>query len=220
MANTNQENTELKTPLLIACGDEGVQINEGCRFAFVGAGFRLEGFREALAALKKVLKKYPSDDKQLRIVANQENAWIKEKLELNDWDEANSTMQQKIEALADQEKLLYAGELPFADPAELEHGVKGHMVRPRGIHIANKICFTLAGGEEVYNLGQYLISADWLVEADLETAKKVIATQVEFYQKLSGNNALTFIAQEAGPLGEEIAAANKAVLEKLGYKIA
>ena len=67
---------------------------------------------------------------------------------------------KKSKLLADKNDLLYAGEFPFADPEELEHGVKGHMVRPRGIHIANKICFTVAGGEEVYNLGQYLISAD------------------------------------------------------------
>ena len=220
MANINQENVEIKAPLVIACGDEGVQINEGCRFAFVGAGFRLDGFEDALKALKKTLKNYPISDKKLRIVANYENTWIKEQLDLNDWDETSASMQQKIEALADKNDLLYAGEFPFADPEELEHGVKGHMVRPRGIHIANKICFTVAGGEEVYNLGQYLISADWLAEADKETAEKVIKTQVDFYQKLSGNNPLTFIIQEEGPLGAEVAAANRKILESLGYKIA
>ena len=220
MANTNQENAEIKAPLVIACGDEGVQINEGCRFAFVGAGFRLEGFEDALKALKKTLKNYPISDKNLRVVANYENTWIKEQLDLNDWDEASASMQQKIEALADKNGLLYAGELPFADPEELAHDVKGHMVRPRGIHIANKICFTVAGGEEVYNLGQYLISADWLVEADKKTVEKVIKTQVDFYQKLAGNNSLTFIVQEEGPLGKDIAEKNKKILKSLGYKIA
>lgn len=220
MANTNQEQAEIKAPLVIACGDEGVQINEGCRFAFVGAGFRLEGFADALKALKKTLKNYPTKDKKLRVVANYENAWIKEQLDLNDWDEASASMQQKVEALADKNGLLYSGELPFADPEELEHGVKGHMVRPKGIHIANKICFTVAGGEEVYNLGQYLISADWLVEADQETAKQVIGAQVEFYQKLAKGMPLSFIVQDEGPLGEEVADANKKVLKSLGYEIA
>jgi hypothetical protein len=220
MANTNQENAEIKAPLVIACGDEGVQINEGCRFAFAGAGFRLDGFEDALKALKKTLKNYPADDNKLRIVANYENAWIKEQLDLNDWDETSASMQQKVEALADKNGLLYSGELPFADPEELDHGVKGHMVRPQGIHIANKICFTVAGGEEVYNLGQYLISADWLAEADKETAEKVIKAQVEFYQKLAKGMPLSFIIQENGPLGEKVAAANKKVLQSLGYEIA
>ena len=162
----NQENNFTKAPLVIACGDEGVQINVGRRLAFVGAGLKLEGFSQVLSAVRKMLASYQDmPDRDLRIVASEENAYVKEILDLNDFDEANASMQQHLQILADKENLLYSGILPFADPLELEHGIKGHMVRPRNIHIANKICFTLAGGETTYNLGQYLISADWLAFA-------------------------------------------------------
>lgn len=213
------ENLEVKAPLIIACGDEGVQINTGCRFAFLGAGYELTGFSEALKALKKVLKQYPTDDRNLRIVASEENAYFKEKLQLNDWDETNASMQQRVAALADQEGILYSGTLPFSDPVELEHGVKGHMVRPHGIHIANKICFTLAGGETVYNLGQYLISADWLYEAPRDLAKKLILEQISFYQKLSKKDTLPLLLQLEGPLGLEVAQKNKEILLSFGLDL-
>jgi hypothetical protein len=214
------EQSEVKAPLVIACGDEGVQINTGCRFAFLGAGFQLLGFHEAIQALKKVLANYPTTDTQLRIVANEENAYFRESMHLNDWDEANASMQQRIAALADKEALLYAGILPFSDPVELEHEVKGHMVRPHDVHIANKICFTLAGGESTYNLGQYLISADWLLQAkDQALAKETLQTQVDFYCRLAKKAQLPMVLQMEGPLGEAVAAENLKLLSAMGFAV-
>jgi len=211
-----QENISPAMPWVIACGDEGVQINFGRRLAFLGAGLKLENFDKVLVAVRKMMDKCNVTDRQLRLVANEENAYIKEALELNDFEEANASMQQYLQVLADKEKMLYAGILPFADPLELKHDIKGHMVRPRNIHIANKICFTLAGGETTYNLGQYLISADWLAFADEALAKKTLATQVSFYEKLA-KRPLKLVIEEAGNLPVEVVEQNKAILSRLGY---
>lgn len=197
---------------VITCADEGVQINEGIRLGFAGAGLELDGFSDATKILKKLLKK------DLCHAASAECDWIKKKLDLNEWEEVDAMAQQKIQSLSDKEKLLYAGFLPFADPQELNHGIKGHMVRPKGVHLANKICFTLGGGEQVYNLGQYLISADWVSEAKKDVAEVCIKQQVDFFQSL-GKTELKFVYQINGVLGEEIAEKNKAVLEKMGYQM-
>lgn len=196
---------------VITCGDEGVQVNEGTRLAVVGAGLELEGFSDIVKTLKDQL------GSDLRIAASEENAWVKEKLKLNTWEQANASGQQQIEALADREGLLYAGSLPFADPQELKHDVKGHMVRPHGIHIATKITFTLDGGEQTYHLGQFLISAEWVSQLPFKQAEQLIKTQVDHYQSLSGDNKLAFSVQQGGVLGEAVAAQNKAVLAKMGY---
>jgi hypothetical protein len=207
----------VEIPFVIACGDEGVQINFGRRLAFLGSGLKLTGFSQVLVAVRHILDLYPAvSDHRLRLVANEENTYIKEVLNLNDFDEANASMQQHLEALADKENLLYAGILPFADPLELKYGIKGHMVRPRNIHIANKICFTLAGGETTYNLGQYLISADWLAFAELALIKSVLDTQVQFYEKLA-KRPLQFVMEEQGNLPSEIVVKNKNILLSLGY---
>jgi len=126
-------------------------------------------------------------------------------------------MQQHIEALADQNGLLYAGIAPFADPRQLKHDIKGHMVRPKGIHIANNICFTLAGGEQTYHLGHYVISAEWVSSVDKELAKEFITTQVEFYKKQAKMD-LDFVFENEGDLGKEMAEKNQKVLEELGFK--
>lgn len=196
---------------VIACGDEGVQINEGTRLAFVGAGFRLDGFPDVIKTLKKLF------GNDLRIVSNEENDWLKQKLELSTWEQTTASAQQHIEALADKEELLYSGFLPFSDPKQLKHDVRGHMVRPHGIHIANKICFTVGGGEQTYNLGCYVISADWVAEADKKLVKQVIGEQIAFYEKLAGGQELKRVVEEGGELGEEVAAKNKAVLQELGF---
>lgn len=208
-----------QAPFVIACGDEGVQLNHGRRLAFLGAGLRLSGFTEVLPALQALAASYPDvADTKLRLAANEENAYIKEIYELNDFDEANASMQQHLQALADRTGLLYAGILPFADPLDLEHQVKGHMVRPKGIHIANKICLTIAGGETTYNLGQYLISADWLAFADSKIAKELLATQIAFYEKLA-KRPLPLVLEEQGDLDPKLVAANKKALSKLGYNL-
>ena len=196
---------------VITCGDEGVQINEGTRLGVVGAGYNLPEFSEIAASLKKIL------NTDIAIAASEENAWTKEQLELSTWEQADASMQQHIAALADKEGLLYSGILPFADPQELEHDIKGHMVRPRGIHIGTTITFTLDGGEQTYHLGQYLISAEWVSDVPLEVAKKAIETQVAHYKSL-GSTDLAFSVQTGGELGEELAEKNKAVLQELGYE--
>ena len=196
---------------VIACGDEGVQINQGTRLGVVGAGFRLEGFSEVVKLFKTLF------DSDLVIAASAENDWLKEKLSLSNWEQVDASSQQHIEAVADIEGLLYAGFLPFTDPKVLKGEIKGHMVRPHNVHIANKICFTLGGGEQVYNLGQYVISADWVASAPEELVKKFIGEQITFYTKLSGGKPLTTVAETAGVLGEITAQKNAAVLSKLGF---
>jgi hypothetical protein len=211
-------------PLVVADGDEGVQLNHGRRFAFLGAGFRLNHFSEIIKSLQKVINdNFPQEqqDKKLKIAASEENAWFKEKLELNDWDEANASAQQHLAALADQLKMDYVGILPFADPKELKLEVKGHMVRPHNMHLANQVCFTIAGGEEVYNLGQYLICADWLVDftnngkKNMAEAKEFLQTQLDFYQSLAGDNKLKVLVEEQGPFESKLVEKNRQILDKV-----
>jgi hypothetical protein len=195
---------------VIACGDEGVQINEGTRLAVAGSGFRMEGFSEVVTIFKELF------EAELVIASNEENEWVKQKLDLRTWEQVNASSQQHIQAVADLVGVPYAGFLPFSDPKELTGGIKGHMVRPHGVHFANKIAFTLGGGEQKYSLGSYLISADWVAQAPENLVKDVIGTQVEFYNRLAGRT-LESITETAGSLGEETAEKNKAVLQKLGF---
>lgn len=213
---THHTQSQPLAPFVIACGDEGVQLNHGRRLAFLGAGLKLPNFEQVLTALTQTLASYSDRDLSLRLAANEENAYVKEIYQLNDFDEANASMQQHLQALADRHQLLYAGILPFADPLELEHEVKGHMVRPKGVHIANKICLTIAGGETTYNLGQYLISADWVAAADDQLVKQVLDQQIAFYESLA-KRPLPLIIEEAGDLDPSLVAANKAKLEALKY---
>jgi hypothetical protein len=204
--------SDTQIPYVITCGDEGVQINTGVRLAFAGSGYELPGFHDAVKVLKKLF------GSKIRIAASQENDWIKQKMQLSDWDQTNASAQQQIEALADTEKLLYIGYLPFADPKKLKHGVKGHMVRPKKVHVANKICFTLGGGEQTYNLGCYQISADWVSSAPKKLVEQVILPQVDFYKKLSGGK-LQLIGEMGGRLGEKQAQKNLKMLQKIGLKV-
>jgi hypothetical protein len=196
---------------VITCGDEGVQINEGTRLGVLGAGFKMDGFSQVVKVLKKLLSK------NIRVVASAENEWVKNHLELDSWEQADASMQQQVEALADENGLAYAGFTPFADPKQLKHGIKGHMVRPKGIHIANNICFTLAGGEQTYHLGHYVISAEWVSSVDKKLAKEFITTQVEFYKKQAKMD-LDFVFEAEGELGADVAAKNQKVLESFGFK--
>lgn len=194
---------------VIACGDEGVQINEGTRLGVVGAGFQLEGFSDVVALMQQVF------DDEIVIAASEENDWIKEKLQLSNWEQTNASAQQHIEALADREGLTYAGNLPFADPKQLKGGIKGHMVRPHGIHIANKILLTVGGGEQNFHLGHYVVSADWVAEAPLELVKSFIGEQIAFYRKIGGAE-LPVVVENEGDLSEEQKEANTVALSKAG----
>lgn len=197
---------------VITCGDEGVQINEGTRLAIVGAGTHFEEATQIIDALKEQLG-------ELQIAASGQNDWTKQQLKLADWEQTDASMQQHVQVLAEQNGVNYAGFLPFADPKELDFDIKGHMVRPRGIHIANTACFTLDGGEQKYHLGQYLISAEWVSQVDVDLAKTAITKQLEFYTELNRGNELRLTYQTGGELGSTVAEENKAVLESFGLKI-
>lgn len=195
---------------VITCGDEGVQINEGTRLAFLGSGFRLEGFEEAVKLLKKTL------DEPIRVVSCAENNWTKQQLDLSNWEQVDASAQQHVQAIADKNDLLYAGFIPFADPKALEHDIKGHMVRPHDLHLANKIAITIGGGEQTYNLGHFLMSADWVAEADVKLVRQVLQPQIDFYTKLVKADKLPVVLEEEGPLDDAVKAANKAQLEAAG----
>lgn len=195
---------------VIACGDEGVQINEGIRLGFVGAGFKVPGFSQVVPLLQEL---FGSD---LRIAAHSECDWVKEQLDLSNWEQVEASAQQYTQSVADANALLYAGILPFSDPKQLEHEVKGHMVRPQTVHIANKIVFTLGGGEQTYNLGCYVISADWVAQADSQLVRDCLQAQIAHYQRISGKEKLEFVFELGGELGEVTAQANKAMLESVG----
>lgn len=224
-SNQSAQSTTYKVvPLVIADGDEGVQLNYGRRFAFLGAGFHLPHISQVIKILQETINNnFPEEqlDKKLKIAISEENAWIKKELKLNDWDETNASAQQYLAALADQLKIEYVGILPFADPQELKAKVKGHMVRPHNMHLANKVCFTIAGGEEVYNLGQYLISADWLADfsnngkKNMPQAKEILKTQLDFYQTLAGESKLKVLVEDQGPFNKELVEENRQVLDKI-----
>lgn len=200
------------SPYVITDGDEGVQVNIGTRFAFAGSGYGLEGFSEAVKILKKIL------DSKIRITSSQESDWIKNQLDLTDWGEINALAQKQIKLIADKEGLLYAGYLPFTDPRKLKYDIKGHMVRPKLVHVGNKICFSLGGGEQVYNLGCYRISADWVSKAPKKLVEKAILSQIKFYKKLSGMR-LNLFYELGGDLGEKMAQKNLKMLKKIGLKM-
>ncbi|MDA1079662.1 MAG: hypothetical protein O2840_03175 [bacterium] len=195
---------------VITCGDEGVQINAGTRLGIVGAGYKLEKFAEVLKYLRKSL-----GTESIRIVGSAENDWMKQVLDLDTWEQVDASTQQHIAALADEHGLLYAGFLPFADPRQLKHDIKGHMVRPKKVHVANGISFTLGGGEQTYHLGRFVISAEWIAAAPEALAKSVLETQVAFYTKIAGIK-LEHVCAEAGELDPALVKKNKKRLEKLG----
>lgn len=198
---------------VLTCGDDGVQINEGTRLGLLGAGLKLPQAEAVVTALKKT---FP--EAELSVAASAENDWVRREFKLDDYEQADATMQQQLQAMADSMELGYAGFLPFADPRQLKHGIKGHMVRPKGIHIANKICFTLGGGEQVFNLGHYVVSADWLSNASEKVAAELMRVQMDFYKELAKGRELVIVFEMGGELGEDVAKANLAVLEKLGIK--
>lgn len=204
------QDPNIPMPYVITCGDEGVQINVGRKIAVVGAGLRVEDFEKVLPFLRQTL------GDTLAIASSQENDWAKQVLDLNDWEQVNASVQQHTQAMADQLGLSYAGYLPFSDPQQLQQGVKGHMVRPHNVHIANSICFTLGGGEQTYHLGHFVISADWVAKAPTDLVRSFMQTQIDFYTKLSKLDSLIIVLEEKGDLGEEIAAANKQKLTEAG----
>ncbi len=203
MSEKNQE------VFVISDADEGVQLNAGVRLGFAGSGFHLVHFNQVVKHLKILFN-------PMVVVATAENNWIKTELKLDDWEQVNAISMQHVEALADKYDLKYAGFAPFADPKKLKYDVKGHMVRPKNVHLANKICLTLGGGEQTFNLGHFVLSADWVHLAKDKVVKDVLETQIQFYSKLVGQERLPIVYETEGALGEEIAEKNLKKLKKLG----
>ncbi len=195
---------------VIADGDEGVQLNRGRRLAILGSGFHLPHFSKVAKLLKKLF------GPKIVLTSSAENAWFKKIFDLDDWQQVDATSKQHVEALADKVGLDYAGFLPFTDPRKLKYDIKGHMVRPHDVHLASKICFTLGGGEQTYNLGHFVISADWVHLVSDKIAREFIQPQIEFYTQLIGAEKLTRVYELEGELDEKIAQKNLQKLKKLG----
>ncbi len=198
-------------PYVITCADDGVQINEGTRLGIGGCGLEIDGIEEVFEGLKTVM------EGDIAIAASQENDWTKKHLDLDSFEQADATMQQEVQMLAQKNGLNYCGFIKFTDPQEMDHGIKAHMVRPQGMHIGNQIAFTLGGGEFKYHLGYYLLSAEWVGEVDPDLAKAVLDQQIDFYRELAGSE-LPLVFEMAGDLSEEIAEKNLEIIHDLGYE--
>ncbi len=202
---------QVVNPLVITAGDEGVQLNVGTRLGFIGSGFALPGFELAVKTLKKIFRK-----RDLVLVSIQEDDWLADKLQTHN----PNLYQEKVKNVAKENKLTYAGQLDYGDPRDLEDGsTRGHLVRPPKIHVADRVIFTIGGGEQNFNLRKIVVSADYLFDLSQEEAEKIIITQIDFYRQLI-KKTLKFEIEEAGELSAEIKAQNKAVLEKILQKLA
>jgi hypothetical protein len=75
---------------------------------------------------------------------------------------------------------------------------------------------TIGGGEQTYNLGCFVVSADWVAAASDEVVANVMQTQFAFYAKLVNTESLPIELETTGALSPEIIEGNKAKLLKLG----
>lgn len=196
---------------MITCGDEGVQINEGTRFGVLGAGVELEGGEVVLKHLKSLY----GDD--ISLASSGQDDWIKKAFKLDEWDQVDATFQQQLEALSDKTEVPYAGFLGFNDPRKLKHNIKGHMVRPKGVHIGNGVSLTLGGGEQTFHLGRFVISCEWAHLEKPAFVKDFVGTQIAFYASLVGKKTLDITIEEEGKLPDEVKKKNKVVLKKAGF---
>lgn len=202
-----EKNNESISPLVLASCDEGLQLNEGFRLGFVGAGLGVDNFDQVLKALKKVLQV-----EKLNIVSSQDDDFhIKRVPNIK---KQHVFIKDKFDFFAGKYNLDYVGHLDFKEPQNLKNGVKGHMVRPVGIHVAQNICFTLGGGERTYDLGNFVFSAEWVSLVDYDLAKEVMIKQIEFVKKLAFGK-LNFIFQQEGDLSEDLVEKNKKIMEKI-----
>ncbi len=197
---------EVKAPMVITSGDEGVQLNNGIRLGFLGSGFNLPNFDQAVAILKKI-----NHEDGLVLASVQEDDWLAEELQTHN----PNLYQENIGKWAKKHKLTYVGQLDYGDPRDLDDGVtRGHIVRPPKIHVADRLIFTIGGGEQNYNLRKVVISADYLFGLTEEEGKEIIMTQVDFYKKIL-KKELKIEIEEEGELSDDAKAANKAALEKI-----
>ena len=194
---------------IISSSDEGVQLNVGTRLGFLGSGYQLPHFETAV----KILKKYFAKD--LKIASNQEDDWLLDKLESKNPNLYRST----IETLGKKNKLDYIGQLDFGDPRLMDDEIsKGHLVRPPKVHIGDTICFTCGGGEQTFNLRNFVVSADFASQMPAKALKALLTTQIDFCTKLIGHTP-NFTWELDGELGKDLATKNqtavKAVLPEL-----
>jgi hypothetical protein len=154
--------------------------------------------------------------RELFIFANEENDCVKQLLELPDWETTNASMEQQIAALADREKLKYAGLIAFVDPVDFGQGIKAHMVRPHGVHVAKRLSLTVGGGEQTFNLGNFVLSAEWVGSVKPEIARAVLTAQREHLQSLV-RKPLEVVVELDGPLSDAVKQKNFAVLRDLGF---
>jgi len=197
-------NDEIATSWVIASSDEGLQLNEGRRLGFVGAGYDLPYMKQVLAVLEYDLGTRPL------LVSAQEDDWLAAKLESKN----QAIYDEKLQDFAAGLGLEYAGQLDFGDPKDLSGGVRGHLVRPPKIHVAEQICLTVGGGEETYSLEQFVISADFAHGLDAELVTALIGSQIDFCQQLLGH-PLKVVVSDKGPLSAALKTANKAKIASL-----
>ena len=72
---------------IIACGDEGLQLNEGTRLGLVGSGVSFPHADTIISHLKTLF-----DD--ISLVSSEENDWIRSHFSLNTWEQAKSNALQ------------------------------------------------------------------------------------------------------------------------------
>jgi len=192
-------NEENGTSLVIASGDEGLQLNSGRRLAFVGAGYGLDYFDLAVKALTADLGSHPV------LISAQEDDWLAAKLESKN----QAIYDEKLREFAAGAGLDYAGQIDFGDPKDLTDGVRGHLVRPPKIHVAEQICLTVGGGEQVYSLRQFVISADYAHALRSDQVQALIGTQIDYYNHLVGKK-LRVVMSDEGNMSDKLKIANKA----------
>jgi hypothetical protein len=196
MKNTNQT---VDTTFVIASSDEGVQLNSGTRFGFVGSGYNLPHFVAAVAKLAQLLPE------KLKIASAQEDDWLLTTLESKN----PNLYREAVEKLAKEAGLDYIGQLDFGDPRVLDDtDTKGHLVRPPKIHVADTICFTCGGGEQTFNLRHFMVSADFAGSLPKKELRDLLRAQIDFLTQLIGR-APTFSVEMEGFLGEKVAAKNR-----------
>ena len=191
--------------------DEGIQLNAGVRLGFAGAGLELAGFEMALQILKESL---PLEGAKITVLSSQEDKWQDDAV----GGRNQTAVREKFEDFAEKNGLEYLGHLDFGDPKPYSDEVKGHLVRPPKIHVADTVCLSCGGGEQVFNLRHYVLSADWLFKADQTKAKALLKKEFEYCQEVAGKK-LKVDYEIAGDLDPKIAAINKEFAEKLMTEI-
>lgn len=206
-----------QNPYVIASIDEGIQLNAGIRLGFVGSGIGLEGVDQALAAWKTLAQKVGLEFGDLYLLSSQEDEWQNEIVKSRNINIVTTKMKKWAKSLG----TVYAGQLEFGDPREYIPakkdflGVRGHLVRPPKIHVATDITLTCAGGEEKFDLRNYVISADWLAGMkDQELAQKILRTEIDYCQKIAGRK-LPLQYDLEGAFGQDIAQQNQALAQKM-----